>query len=99
MSPGSANHLLNAFPLLTEHPQSPFSPKQSQFVGFTSLDVQLLLLSPRGWRTQILGIRVNLQGKSGSLTGEVNSYQQFFPVNKGKGLSGVFSNLPRKVSI
>lgn len=40
----------------------------------------------------MLGIGVNLQGKSGDLTGEVNFYQQFFPGNVGKRFSGVFIN-------
>lgn len=89
MSPGLAFHIPNAF-LCSPIMQSPFSPKQSPFVEFMSLD--LLALGPRGWRTRSLGIRVNLQASD--LAGELNSYQSFFPGNYGKGLFVDFSNFP-----
>lgn len=95
MSPGPAINPPSALSV----PQSLLSPKQAPSVRFRSLffPPQLLLLSPRGWRTQIFGISLSLQSKFSSLTGDISSYQQFFPGNAGKGLSGVFSDPPCKV--
>lgn len=53
-------------------------------LGLCLLTGQLLVLNPRGWKTSILGIRANSQGRSSVLAGELNSYQSFIPENSGK---------------